>query len=258
MHKYMTHFRYVKAYFGSAEADYLSGKWFSPPRTADVPDLGTCRNLCLDGAHPEGTGRCEAFVFVPSGCQHWPLADVRGLTLARCFFYDGDNHGNNGNMQLVRGQPVGNDALHCSCGDGDACDVFERTDDASSLSVALLVASVLQLALLLLILGVLVALCRRGGRASIGGEGSGTALLSTASSSTSGQRLHALSPTPPPSPPPSPHGHGGADALAARLASSPHAELPNPELACRSCLELQRHGNALPARVDAAAAFVER
>lgn len=253
----LTRFRYVKTYYGSAEADYLANKWFSPPRTANVPDLGTCRNLCLDGAHPEGTGRCVAFVFVASGCRHWPLGDARGLTFARCFFYDGDNHGYDGNMQLVSTTPLSTGVPHyyCACGDGDACDVFERTEDEQpNLGIPLLVVSVLQLLLLLLILCVLVARRRLGGRASIGGEGGGTALLSTAST-TIGSVHHATPVTPPPSPPPSPSPHDdGVDALTELLESSLLAGLPYPEMARRSCLELQRHGEALPARVDATAA----
>ena len=191
----MTHFRYVKTYYAS-HAHYLDGKWFAPPRTEGVQELGTCRNLCLDGAHREGSGRCVAFVFAVDGCAHWPIADARGLTLARCFLYDGDNHGNDANMHVL--QPTGSVQQFCACDDGDGCDVFERVESEHDVSGIMLAVCVMQLVLLCLIACATV----RGWRCKreIIGSGS-TALLAAASSSSTSDPRSTL-PTPPPSPPP--------------------------------------------------------
>ena len=131
-------FRYVKTYERGGDGRFLEGKWFSPPLST-VNDLVLCRTLCLDGAHPYGTGRCEAFVFAVSGCTNWPTA--------KCFLYDGDNHGNAANMQVPQ-HPYGG-AESCACGDGDGCDTFQREEHADSLHIFLVISSAIQILIVL-------------------------------------------------------------------------------------------------------------
>ena len=134
-------FRYVKTYErGDADARFLEGKWFSPPLST-VNDLVSCRTLCLDGAHPYGTGRCEGFVFAVNGCTNWPTA--------KCFLYDGDNHGNDANMQVT--QHPFDSAASCACGYGDGCDTFQRHEEehSDSMHILLLITSALQMIIML-------------------------------------------------------------------------------------------------------------
>ena len=145
----MDGFRYVKTFDRKTpDSTFLDDKWFAAARGV-VRDLVSCRTLCLDGAHPYGTGRCTAFVFVDAGCKNWP---------AKCFLYDEDNHGNAPNMAI---EPKLGGPRACGCGLGDGCDTFARVSFApDGLSVAVLVVGVTQLVLVCVLL--VLALRRQG------------------------------------------------------------------------------------------------